>query len=173
MTMYSCETFLSWSGSGPVLFESGLAFRICNYFTSVRRRAATSFLICRLLHNQTENKTFWLYLVLLKTKKTIYLLFWHEIKFFFKMVLLTMIARQQDGLPLAASVQEDEQVILTFSNWKLNDSHFSLSDFQWCKTFRWTLKVRSVRFSEKAISTILDFFPPRYNAEGSSSICHE
>lgn len=26
------------------------------------------------------------------------------------MVLLTMIARQQDGLPLAASVQEDEQV---------------------------------------------------------------
>lgn len=29
---------------------------------------------------------------------------------YIKMVLLTMIARQQDGLPLAASVQEDEQV---------------------------------------------------------------
>ena len=32
------------------------------------------------------------------------------------MVLLTMIARQQDGLPLAASVQEDEQVRFMFSS---------------------------------------------------------
>ena len=32
------------------------------------------------------------------------------------MVLLTMIARLADGLPLAASMQEDEQVCFFYSN---------------------------------------------------------
>ena len=31
------------------------------------------------------------------------------------MILMTMIARVADGLPLAASIQEDEQVSLAFS----------------------------------------------------------
>ena len=61
------------------------------------------------------------------------------------MILMTMIARVADGLPLAASIQEDEQVKKLFLP-ENPQSPFLAFHFSWAKTL-WIIRIRPKGYS--------------------------